>query len=273
MRARATSARRGMKLKRAIARHRLAVQAGAAGLVFATLFGAVKLGLPSALVSAGESAKSWAGRAAGLTIRDVTLGGLRNLKPKEVRTALALPSKTPLYDVDVAEARARLLQVAWIEDAAVYRVPPHRLHIQVKERVPAILWRDGKKSYAVEANGRVIDRVDPYEFEHLFQVEGRGAPEAAPDLMEALADVPIVERHVEYCEFVSGRRWDLHFDNHLVIELPDRGLPQALEILSRMITEENLLEHDILAVDLRNPGTPRLRLKKEVAPPQRGRDT
>jgi cell division protein FtsQ len=267
--------RRIANLKRWLLRNRILVRLGLA-LVAAGIFaGFMKLDVPDRLLGFAEAVKTRLGGSAGLTVRRITIAGLVNLKTGDARKALAIAPRTGLYDVDVGAARTRLLANSWVADATILRVPPDRLHILIRERVPAILWQHGKVFEAVDAAGNVIARVDPARYPDLYHVVGAGAPEAAPALIEELAASPIVAGHFRSAVYVGGRRWDLHFDNHLVIELPDRGLTQALAIVSRMITEEDLLDHDILVLDLRDLRAPRLRLKKDAAQakPMPGQDT
>jgi cell division protein FtsQ len=267
--------RRIANLKRWLLRNRIPVRLGMVLVAAGILFGLVKVEIPGRLLAFCETLKSRLGGTAGLTVRRITIAGLDNLNTADMRKTLAIAPRTGLYDVDVGAARTRLLANPWVADATILRVPPERLHILIRERIPAILWQHDKVFDAVDAAGNVIARVDPARYPDLYHVVGAGAPEAAPSLIEELAANPIVAGHFRSAVFVGGRRWDLHFDNHLVIELPDRGLTQALEIVSRMITEEDLLDHDILVLDLRDPRAPRLRPKKEAArlKPMPGQDT
>jgi cell division protein FtsQ len=267
--------RRIANLKRWLLRNRILVRLGVV-LVAAGIFaGLMKFEMPARLIGFAEAVKTRLGGTAGLTVQRISIAGLDNLKTGDVRKALAIAPRTGLYDVDVGAARARLLANPWVADATILRVPPDRLHIAVRERIPTILWQHDKVFEAVDAAGAVIARVDPARYSDLYHVAGDGAAGAAPALIEELAANPIVAGHFRSAVFVGGRRWDLHFDNHLVIELPDRGLTQALAIVSRMITEEDLLDHDILVLDLRDLRAPRLRLKKEAAraKPMPGQDT
>ena len=272
---RSDGARRYADLKRFLLRNRFALRTMAALAILGVVTGVFALGVPGALFSLAGGVKSLTGKAAGLTLKTITIAGLENLQAANVRRALGIGPHAGLYDIDVAAARARLLDVPWVADATILRIPPDRLHVTIKERVPAIVWQHGQAFYAVDAQGVVVARVEGADFARLFHVVGAGAAEAAPALIGALEQSPIVASHVRSSVFVGMRRWDLHFDNHLVIELPDRGLPQALEVLSKMITDEDLLDHGVLALDLRDPNTPRLRLSKEAVKgkPLPGQDT
>jgi cell division protein FtsQ len=261
-------------LKRFFIRNRLAARSGLTLLAAGALLLGVVLGLPLVALHAAGAVISWVESKAGLTARQLTVDGLKHLRIGDVRQALAIPGRTALYDIDLGAARKRLIGVPWVAEATIRRIPPDRLDVSIKERMAAILWQSERTFYAVDSAGDVIARVDPALFADLFHVAGEGAATAAPALLDALARNPIVSNHVESAAFVGARRWDLHFDNHLVIELPDRGLTDALALVSRMITQEDLLDRDILILDLRDPGAPRLHLNRQaVMKPPAGQAT
>ena len=173
---------------------------------------------------------------------------------------LAIPPGASLLDVDAQAMRAHVLSLGWVKDATIFRVPPNRLHIALKEYEPGILWQSGRKSYVLDAQGHLIAPVDPAIYGALFHVSGNGAAEAAPELIALLNARPEIMKHVNSAERVSDLRWNLHFGNQQVIELPDHALDEALAVLARMITKNNLLRRDVLVVDLRDPSRPRLKL-------------
>lgn len=270
---RSPAARRSTEIKRFLLRNKWLARAGTGLAVAALGAGLWAVDAPGRIVSLAIGVKSFAGRAAGLTVERVTIDGLAHLKQSEIRRALAIPKGKGLYDFDVAAARARILANPWAADVTITRLPPDRLHVAVRERVPAFLWQHGKVFEAVDAGGGVITRVDPNDHTDLFFVVGEGAAQAAPALLEELSKAPIVADHVRSSVFVGGRRWDLHFDNHLVIELPDRAISSALALASKMITEEDLLDREVAVLDLRNPDQPRLRLERTALKPKPGKDT
>jgi cell division protein FtsQ len=252
--------RKAADFKRFLIRNRLALRGAAIGLVLAVLGTAIALGLPGWIAGGLEFAKEKLGSVAGLKVKLITVSGLKHLTEQDVEEALAIKPNASLLDVDVAAARARVLSIGWVKDATILRVPPNRLHIVVTEYEPSILWQDSHKSYVIDAQGHLIAPVDPAVYGALFHVSGVGAAEAAPDLIAWLNTRPEVMKHVIFAERVGDLRWNLHFGNQQVIELPDHGLDEALAVLARMITKDSLLRRDIVLVDLRDPAKPRLRL-------------
>jgi cell division protein FtsQ len=255
--------RRIADFRRFLIRHRLLVRFAVALAVAGIVAGAFALGLPRAVASGFAVVKTALAPEAGLKVEAITVDGLKNLTRAELNRVIEVPKGTPLLDVDVDRLRARVMSLAWVEDATILRVPPNRLHIAVKEYVPAMLWEHDGKFEAVDATGHVIAPVEWAHFSGLFQIRGKGAPKAAPALIAWLKALPEVGEHVALAVRVGERRWDLHLSNHLVIELPDRGLDEALATLTRMIKTGDLLRRDIRVLDLRDPKTPRAILNEQ----------
>jgi cell division protein FtsQ len=257
--------RRIADFQRFLIRHRMLLRSVACAFALGVMCGAIVLGLPGWVAHGLEFAKTKLGTRIGLKVEVISIAGLQHLSKREVSEALAIPAEASLLDIDVAAARARVANLAWVKDVTITRLPPNRLHVAITEYQPAILWQDKGKSFAVDATGHVIAPVNPLPFGALPHVTGKGAAEAAPDLMAWLNAMPEVARHVFFSERVGDRRWNLHFGNQLMIELPDRGLDEALAVLTRMITKDSLLKRDVVVVDLRDPKEPRLTLGDDAA--------
>jgi cell division septal protein FtsQ len=66
-----------------------------------------------------------------------------------------------ILTVALDEWRARLLASPWVEDAALRRMLPGRIEIQIRERRPMGIGRINGALYLVDANGIVIDEYGP----------------------------------------------------------------------------------------------------------------
>ncbi|MFO1186304.1 MAG: FtsQ-type POTRA domain-containing protein [Alphaproteobacteria bacterium] len=204
---RSPKARRSTEIKRFILRNKWLARAGVGLAIVLAGAGLWASDVPRRVLDVAAGVKSVAGRSAGLTVEVISIDGLVNLRAPDVRRALAISKGKGLYDVDVAAARARLLANPWVADATISRLPPDRLHVVLRERVPTVLWQHGKVFEAVDAGGGVITRVEPGEHTELFFVVGEGAAKAAPSLLEELAKAPIVAGHVRSSVYVGKRRW------------------------------------------------------------------
>ena len=82
-----------------------------------------------------------------LAVRSVQVDGVRSLTAQEVRDAAGLTSGTPLLEVDVAAAAARVRRLPQVASAQVTRGWPDRVVVTVSERDPvAVVERAGRRS-------------------------------------------------------------------------------------------------------------------------------
>jgi cell division protein FtsQ len=69
--------------------------------------------------------------------------------------------------------------------------------------------------------------------------------------MEQLDAWPEIRSKVKAYVRISGRRWDLHLNNGIIIKLPEVNVAKALHLLSRLDAEQQVMSRDIAAIDLR----------------------
>jgi len=73
---------------------------------------------------------------AGEPSPNLQIGGLKRADKEEILKIFAPDLGKSIYMVPLAERRERLVKVDWIRDAAVLRIWPNRIQVQLAERVP-----------------------------------------------------------------------------------------------------------------------------------------
>lgn len=189
--------------------------------------------------------------AAGFTVNRITMSGHEETSPSDIMDAVAVEIGTPIFDVDLAELKARVEELDWVESASVVRALPDTIHVDITEREPFALWQMDGALQVVSADGTVIHSAAVERFSHLPQVVGRGAAEEAQALFAVIDTVPTIATRVRYAVRVSDRRWDLQFDNDMVVQLPELHMAEALTELVRYDEENRLFARAIATVDLR----------------------
>ncbi len=139
----------------------------------------------------------------------------------------------------------------WVESVEVRKIYPKTIEVKLKERQAYAIWQHGQELSLIERNGSVIAPLRDNKFSTLPLVVGRDAESAAASLEGEFSKWPDIKSRVKAYVWVSGRRWDLHMDNGVVVKLPSDDVDQALARLSKFNKEQDLLARDIAAVDLR----------------------
>jgi cell division protein FtsQ len=94
-----------------------------------------------------------------LAVRTVQVDGVRTLTAAEVRDAAGLRTGTPLLQVDVDAAGARVRRLPQVASVQVSRGWPDRVVVTVTERVPvAVVDRDGQQ-WLVDPGGVLFATV------------------------------------------------------------------------------------------------------------------
>lgn len=189
--------------------------------------------------------------AAGFAIEDVKVSGNVETSEIDILQQLGLDGTTSLVALDIAAARKALSELPWVQDVAVRKVYPGTIEVELTERKAFAIWQHGSDLSLIEKTGSVIAPLADNKFADLPLFVGRDAETAAAAFDEQFANWPEIRGRVKAYVRVAGRRWDLRLDNGVVVKLPEHNVPRAMQVLSVMELEQNILERDIVAVDLR----------------------
>jgi len=165
---------------------------------------------------------------AGFGLSQVSVTGHRFTSDTDIYAALDLDGARTLLTFDAAAARARIERLPWIRRASIERVVPDRMEIRVTERVPFAVWRSGERNWLIDRAGRKLQQVPTDLMPQLLRVSGAGAPEEAAALFAVLVDFPQISARLDVAERVSERRWTLHLEGGLSVDLPATGEAEAL---------------------------------------------
>jgi cell division protein FtsQ len=206
--------------------------------------------------------------AAGLVVADIEVEG-RDMTPREdILRALAATRGTPILGIDPARVKRQLETLPWIRSALVERRLPGTIYIQLEERKPLALWQRQGKTALIDHDGVVVTTEHLERYSDLLLVVGEGAPHAAEALLTVLRTEPALMKHVTAAVRVADRRWDMHLDTGVVVELPELNYGDAWTRLADIDREHGLLARDIEKVDLRLPDRTVVKVTPEpVKPP------
>jgi len=191
--------------------------------------------------------------ASGFGIGSIRITGNHRTDPGDILAALGFAPGESIFGADVHRARQHLLSLEWIADADVRRQYPDLITIAIVEKLPFALWETPGGTYVVERSGRRIGLFDPRAFPRLPRLAGDGAPQAAAELVDAVAAHRAVNARVAGYARVSDRRWNLLLEDDVIVELPEEGWAKQLDVLEHLIVDKGVLERDISEIDLRAP--------------------
>lgn len=99
--------------------------------------------------------------ASALQVTEIVVRGNEQLSAGEVRALLdGLPGSS-ILTADLAHYRMRVLESSWVGDAALRRILPSTIEVQISERLPLGLCRLATELYIVDRSGMLIDEFGP----------------------------------------------------------------------------------------------------------------
>ncbi len=192
----------------------------------------------------------------GYRVKDILVEGRVNADREALLEILGVDRGDPIFKFDPGAAKDGLLGMNWIRAAHVERRLPDTIYIRLQERTPIALWKKTaqERIELVDDAGTTIKPEDLRSFMKLPMVTGEGAPARTPELLSLLEAEPGIKERVDNAQLVENRRWNLLLKSGAVVKLPDSDVGLALRTLALSQEKEQIMDWDISAIDLRDPG-------------------
>ena len=201
------------------------------------------------------------------TVQGLTIQGATPALERELRGIVGKVEGQSSLTLDIAELRDAVEALPAVRRAAAAFDTTGQLVVEVTRRVPAALWRDPEGVlHLVDLEGVAIRRVATrLAYPDYPLLLGRGAPGAVVEALAILDAAPRLRPRLRGLVRVGERRWDAVLGNDLTVMLPERAPERAIAGAMALHGAEDLLDRDLVAVDLRRPARPVLRLAPGAA--------
>jgi cell division protein FtsQ len=180
---------------------------------------------------------------------------------EDVRRILPVVFPISSFDLPLDEMREKVVALDAVESAQIRIRQGGVLQIDVKERIPVVVWRNEGGLELLDRKGvhvgSVAHRADQAE---LPLIAGRGANKDVPEALALLAAAQPLWPRLRAVQRIGERRWDIVLDRDQSVMLPEEGAVQALERAIAMDEAVDLLSRDLKTVDLRLSQRPTLQL-------------
>ncbi len=189
----------------------------------------------------------------GLKLEKVFIEGESPEATRAIQQAVQLSADQPMTSIDLEAVRQRVEAIGWVESARVVRLLPDTLIVHVIEHDRLAVWQTGGVNHVIDSHGTVIAGADAGRYPNLPLVVGKGAEQAASEVLPLIAQRPRLASRVEALVRVDERRWDLRLKDGSLIQLPAADQEAALIQLDALDQRERLLELGFARIDLRTP--------------------
>ena len=189
----------------------------------------------------------------GLKLERVFIEGESAEATAAIERAVNLSGDQAMTSIDLNAVRERVETVGWVKSAKVLRLLPNTLIVHVVEHDRLAIWQTGGRNVVIDGHGQVIAGADAGLYPNLPLIVGRGAEQAASEVLPLIAQRPRLQSRVEALVRVDERRWDLRLKDGSLIQLPATDQDAALIQLDALDQRERLLELGFARIDLRTP--------------------
>ncbi len=184
---------------------------------------------------------------------------------EDIREITAVDFPISSFDLDLAEMRARIQELDAVAQVNLVVRAGGVLDVEVVERMPAIVWRSRDSLELLDASGHRVAALERRSGRaDLPLIAGEGADTAVAEALALLEAAQPIAGRVRGLLRVGARRWDVVLDRSQRIMLPEDGALEALERVLALDDISDLLRRDLIAVDVRDPRRPTLRLTQEA---------
>lgn len=188
---------------------------------------------------------------AGFKLNNIVIEGQENLSIKDVLSKLNADNNTPIFLINLMEAKKILEQNDWVKHISIMRKLPNTINIRISERKPIAIWQYNKELFLIDSGGYPI-KHDVSDFTGLPHFVGEGANIYGPNLLEKIARFHKTADNLRSAVRIGNRRWDFVLKNGTTIKLPENNPDSALEILEDKYISNLIKMGNIKVLDMRD---------------------
>ena len=191
----------------------------------------------------------------------MAVDGASDIVADGIRQILPLDFPISSFDLDLEKMRETVVSLDPVKSARLYVRQGNVLQVDVVERVPVVLWRNDRGLELLDNEGALVGPAFVRsDWPDLPLVVGDGADAHVTEALDLIAAAEPLSARLRGLVRMGERRWDVVLDREQRILLPETEAVQALERAIAMDQAVDMLERDLLAVDLRLPHRPTLRM-------------
>lgn len=113
-----------------------------------------------ALYHYGE--RSWRFRVESSDNIEVT--GMQNATKAQIMEVMGADIGRNIFFIPLAQQKAQLEQIPWVESASVMRFAPNRLRVEIHERTPVAFARVGPRIFLIDAGGTLMELPQKHKY-------------------------------------------------------------------------------------------------------------
>jgi len=140
----------------------------------------------------------------------------------------------------------------WVEKITIQRFLPNKFEVKITEYQPFVIWQNQNESFVVDKSGKMIKITpeDNFNNQAMIILSGENAQQSVASLFNIFVINSELSKKIYSATWINNRRWDIRFDNGLLVKLPEENVDKAWEMLIEVLSEEGSFDK-IKIIDLR----------------------
>ncbi len=187
----------------------------------------------------------------GFTVNKVFVANRKMLSKDKLLNALQLKLGQPILFYDMTAAKKRVERLGWVKHVSINRQLPDKIYIVIKERKPIAVWQHDNIFTLIDNDGELIGNQISGYHPNLKIIIGKNAPKNAAILINMLSKEPAINKVVTTAIYIGNRRWNLHLENGININLPEKKPLEAWHRLAKIEKQHGLFKKDVNVIDMR----------------------
>ena len=243
----------------------------------------VRIGLPAAALAVpvamhvvdADNRAAIVGQAADLRraieerpefmVEELRIEGADRAVGNALKAAVPVELPASSFHLDLEALRAQFESFDVVRRADLRITSDRELSVTIRQRQPALVWRDRAGLFLVDPEGHAIARLDSRtERADLPLIAGDGAADHAAEALELFAASGPLSERLRGLVRVGERRWDVMLDRDQRIRLPAEDPVRAFERAIAADRARDLLALDVTDLDLRLPEQATVRLTADA---------
>ncbi|HEY6770386.1 MAG TPA: FtsQ-type POTRA domain-containing protein [Candidatus Sulfotelmatobacter sp.] len=95
---------------------------------------------------------------------DIEITGMENVTKAQIMEVMGADIGRNIFFIPLAQQKAQLEQIPWVESASVMRFVPNRLQVEIYERTPVAFARVGPRIFLIDARGTLMELPQKHKY-------------------------------------------------------------------------------------------------------------
>ena len=95
---------------------------------------------------------------------NIEVTGMQNVTKAQIMEVMGADIGRNIFFIPLAQQKAQLEQIPWVESASVMRFVPNRLQVEIHERTPVAFARVGPRISLIDAGGTLMDLPQKHKY-------------------------------------------------------------------------------------------------------------